>query len=64
MLKALVTYYELAVKAVETDGSISWMKLREATNDEWFRLTQMKFEDPANGEGASILLLPYPCALY
>lgn len=41
MLKALVTYYELAVKTVETDA-ISWSKVREITNDVWFRLTQMK----------------------
>lgn len=50
MLKNLVTYYELAVKAVEGGSSITWSKAREATNDSWFRLTQMKFEDPAEGE--------------
>lgn len=50
MLKCLVTYYELAVKTVENDH-ISWGKTREITNDIWFRLTQMKFEDPADGEG-------------
>lgn len=41
MLKALVVYYELAVKAVE-DGGHTWTKLREATNDVWFRLTQVR----------------------
>lgn len=50
MLKCLVTYYELAVKTVENDG-LTWGKTRELTNDVWFRMTQMKFEDPAHGEG-------------
>lgn len=50
MLKALVMYYELSVQAVETGGH-TWTKLRETTNDIWFRLTQMKFEDPVQGEG-------------
>jgi V-type H+-transporting ATPase subunit A len=50
MLKNLVTYYELAVKAVEGGSTITWAKAREATNDSWFRLTQMKFEDPAEGQ--------------
>lgn len=50
MLKNLVTYYELSVKAVE-DESMTWNKVRESTSDLWFRLTQMKFEDPATGEG-------------
>ncbi|KAK4058723.1 H(+)-transporting V1 sector ATPase subunit A [Microbotryomycetes sp. JL221] len=49
MLKCLVTYYENALKSVE-DGTTTWSKVREATNDLWFRLTQMKFEDPAQGE--------------
>lgn len=50
MLKNLVTYYELSVKAVE-DETMSWNKVRESTSDLWYRLTQMKFEDPATGEG-------------
>ncbi|GAA5850100.1 hypothetical protein JCM3766R1_005283 [Sporobolomyces carnicolor] len=49
MLKNLVTYYELSVKAVE-DETMSWNKVRESTSDLWYRLTQMKFEDPATGE--------------
>ncbi|KAM0792443.1 H(+)-transporting V1 sector ATPase subunit A [Microbotryomycetes sp. NB124-2] len=51
MLKCFVTYYENALKAVE-DGSTTWSKVREATSDLWYRLTQMKFEDPAQGEEA------------
>lgn len=53
MLKALVMYYELAITAVE-EGGYTWTKLREATNDVWFQLTQMKFEDPVQGESASL----------
>ncbi|GAA6009036.1 hypothetical protein JCM10207_004073 [Rhodosporidiobolus poonsookiae] len=49
MLKNLVTYYEQSVKAVEGD-TLTWAKVRDATSDLWYRLTQMKFEDPANGE--------------
>ncbi|GAA5941141.1 H(+)-transporting V1 sector ATPase subunit A [Sporobolomyces koalae] len=49
MLKNLVTYYELSVKAVENE-SMTWNKVRESTSDLWYRLTQMKFEDPATGE--------------
>lgn len=50
MLKCLVAYYEAAVKTVE-NNPITWAKVREATSDVWFRLTQMKFEDPATGQG-------------
>lgn len=42
MLKALVVYYELAVKSVE-EGGLTWNKTRELTNDVWFRLTQVDF---------------------
>jgi hypothetical protein len=54
MLKCLVAYYEAAVKTVE-DHPITWAKVREATSDVWFRLTQMKFEDPATGQGGSFV---------
>lgn len=56
MLKNLVTYFEAAVKAVE-GGELTWNRVRESTSDLWYRLTQMKFEDPATGEGASLLSL-------
>ena len=63
MLKNLVTYFEAAVKAVE-GGELTWNRVRESTSDLWYRLTQMKFEDPATGEGASLLSLSFslPCA--
>ncbi|KAH8923026.1 V-type ATPase [Atractiella rhizophila] len=49
MLKNFITYYDSAVKAVES-GEIPWSKIRESTSDEWFRLSQMKFESPSQGE--------------
>lgn len=55
MLKCLVAYYEAAVKTVE-NNPITWAKVREATSDVWFRLTQMKFEDPATGQGGFCFL--------
>ncbi|BGP13864.1 hypothetical protein JCM10213_002502 [Rhodosporidiobolus nylandii] len=56
MLKNLVTYYECAVKAVEGD-TLTWAKVRDSTSDLWFRLTQMKFEDPATGQDAILKVL-------
>ncbi|KPV75838.1 uncharacterized protein RHOBADRAFT_26053 [Rhodotorula graminis WP1] len=56
MLKNLVTYFEAAVKAVE-GGELTWSRVRESTSDLWYRLTQMKFEDPATGEEAILKVL-------
>jgi V-type H+-transporting ATPase subunit A len=44
-------YYNEAQKAV-TSSDLTWAKVREATNDEWYALSQMKFEDPADGTQA------------
>ncbi|KAI9626947.1 hypothetical protein H4Q26_017634 [Puccinia striiformis f. sp. tritici PST-130] len=55
MLKNLMTYYTCAQKAVESNvggKNLTWAKVREATSDEWYRLSQMKFEDPKDGEQA------------
>lgn len=49
MLKNFITYYEEAVKAVEGE-SMTWTRVREHTSDLVYRLTQMKFLDPADGE--------------
>ncbi|GJN88585.1 hypothetical protein Rhopal_001551-T1 [Rhodotorula paludigena] len=56
MLKNLVTYFECAIKAVEGE-TLTWNKVRESTSDLWFRLTQLKFEDPADGEDAIMQVL-------
>ncbi|MBW0494881.1 hypothetical protein O181_034596 [Austropuccinia psidii MF-1] len=53
MLRNLMTYYTHAQKAVETNvggKNLTWTKVRDATSDEWHRLSQMKFEDPKDGE--------------
>lgn len=45
MLKNIITFYELAVLAVETSsGSFTWSHIREATGDIFYKLTCMKFE--------------------
>merc|ERR1711939_201743 len=49
MLSNLIAYYDAAMKTVE-NGDITWAKAREATNDQWYALSRMKFEDPADGE--------------
>ncbi|KAH9807389.1 ATP synthase alpha/beta family, nucleotide-binding domain-containing protein [Melampsora americana] len=54
MLRNLMTYYTEAQKAVESNSSstktLTWNKVREMTSEEWYRLSQMKFEDPKDGE--------------
>lgn len=51
MLRNIVAFYAAALKAVEDTGSVlSWMRIREASSDLLYRLTAMKFEDPAQGE--------------
>lgn len=52
MLKNFITYYEQAVKAVENESN-TWARVREHTSDLVYRLTQMKFLDPADGEEAN-----------
>jgi len=49
MLRNFMTYYNEAIKAVD-GGELTWSKVREATNDEWYQLSQMKFESPSQGE--------------
>merc|ERR1712093_813354 len=46
MLSNLIAYYDAAMKTVE-NGDITWAKAREATNDQWYALSRMKFDDPA-----------------
>jgi V-type H+-transporting ATPase subunit A len=41
MLKSFMTYYNQAMKAVEA-GDTTWAKVREATNDEYFQLSQVR----------------------
>jgi len=49
MIRNFMSYYNQALKAVES-GDMTWSKVREATNDEWYALSQMKFESPSQGQ--------------
>ncbi|CAJ0647416.1 15528_t:CDS:10 [Entrophospora sp. SA101] len=51
LLKNLIGYYTAATHAVEvTNNEITWSKIREHTADILYKLSSMKFEDPADGE--------------
>ena len=47
----MMAYYDKATHAVEASNSqLTWAKIKEATNDLVYKLSSMKFEDPADGE--------------
>jgi len=57
MLRNFVGYYDAAVKAVGGDkggseGELTFAQVREKTADLAFKLSQMKFESPSQGEEA------------
>lgn len=53
MLKNFILFYENSCHAVETSsGAITWAKIREISGDMIYKLSSMKFEDPAQGETA------------
>ncbi len=55
MLRNVMTFYDLATHAVEASGSsINWTKIKEATGDLMYKLSSMKFENPADGESVLI----------
>lgn len=43
MLRNFMSYYDQALKAVDS-GEMTWAKIREATNDEWYALSQVRVE--------------------
>jgi len=53
MLRNMILYYDLAQKAVE-HGESTWAKARNQTEDVWYALSRMKFEDPADGQDAML----------
>lgn len=58
MLQNMIHFYEESVKVVEASGNtVTWSRIREKMSDTLYKLTQMKFEDPAQGE--SVLLQKY-----
>lgn len=60
MMKCIITYYELAKKAIiETSRKadrISYAFLKTETSKQLHELTQMKFQDPEPKEGKQKLL--------
>lgn len=53
LLKNMIGFYNAATHAVEvTNNEITWAKIRESMNDLIYKLSSMKFEDPADGETA------------
>lgn len=55
MLRNMIGFYDLATHAVESSNSqITWNKIRESMSDIIYKLSSMKFEDPADGEDALV----------
>ncbi|KAJ2160120.1 H(+)-transporting V1 sector ATPase subunit A [Coemansia sp. RSA 552] len=53
MLRNMIGFYKQAIHAVEsTSGQITFAKIRDSMSDIVYRLSSMKFEDPADGEAA------------
>ncbi|KAI8048636.1 V-type proton ATPase catalytic subunit A [Syncephalis plumigaleata] len=53
LLKNMIGFYDHAVRTVESSaGQITWAQIRDNMGDILYKLSSMKFEDPANGEAA------------
>ncbi|TPX48882.1 H+-transporting two-sector ATPase [Synchytrium endobioticum] len=53
MLRNMMGFHEQATHAVEaSSGQLTWAKIRESMADVIYKLSSMKFEDPAQGEAA------------
>jgi len=55
MLRNIIAFYTCAQKAVESSSSdkkVTWNQIRNSIGDLLFKLTSMKFQDPADGEQA------------
>jgi len=53
MLRNMITFYNLAQKAVESsdiDRKVTWASIKAAFGELLFKLTSMKFQDPADGQ--------------
>ncbi|KAI8096417.1 V-type proton ATPase catalytic subunit A [Halteromyces radiatus] len=58
MLRNMIGFYTHATHAVEaSNNQITWAKIRESFGDIIYKLSSMKFEDPADGE--SVLVEKY-----
>jgi len=57
MLRNIITFYNLAQKAVEHSGpdhKVTWNQIRTSMSDILYKLTSMKFQDPHDGEQALV----------
>ncbi|KAJ3192394.1 hypothetical protein HK101_006631 [Irineochytrium annulatum] len=53
MLRNMMAFYDFAVHTVEASSNqITWAKIRESLSDTLYKLSSMKFEDPADGQAA------------
>ena len=51
MLSNMMGYYDCAIKSVEqSQGQLTWAKIREKTSDLLYALSSMKFENPKDGK--------------
>ncbi|RKO83806.1 ATP synthase alpha/beta chain, C terminal domain-containing protein, partial [Blyttiomyces helicus] len=51
MLRNMMAFHEHATRTVEaSSNTITWAKIRDEMGDIMYKLTSMKFEDPADGE--------------
>ncbi|KAI9293577.1 V-type proton ATPase catalytic subunit A [Neoconidiobolus thromboides FSU 785] len=51
LLRNMISFYREATHAVEvTNNQITWAKIRDSMGDLLYKLSSMKFEDPADGE--------------
>jgi V-type H+-transporting ATPase subunit A len=51
MLRNMIGFYDMATHAVESSaGTLTWAKIRDRMSDTLYKLSSMKFEDPADGE--------------
>ncbi|KAG1498167.1 hypothetical protein G6F47_007317 [Rhizopus delemar] len=51
MLRNMIGFYDRATHTVEaSNNQITWSKIRESMGDILYKLSSMKFEDPAEGE--------------
>ncbi|KXN73963.1 V-type ATPase [Conidiobolus coronatus NRRL 28638] len=55
LLRNMIRFYELAIHAVEvTNNQITFAKIRDSMGDIIYKLSSMKFEDPADGQEALV----------
>ncbi|KAJ8653348.1 V-type proton ATPase catalytic subunit A [Lichtheimia ornata] len=55
MLRNMIGFYKHATHVVEaSNNQITWAKIRDSMSDVMYKLSSMKFEDPADGEAALV----------